>query len=363
MAKKRIVAAVTNDLTFDRRMIRICSTLVEAGYLVLLVGRKLPESQELINQPFEQKRIKCIFRTGLLFYAEYNLRLFFFLMHYDFDLGNSTDADTLLAIGLACQLRKKIHVHDAHEYYTEVPELTNRKAVQWIWMKIERIFIPRTKLAYTVSESIAEVYTQLFKVKFAVIRNLPPLKANPSSIDPRLNTVIYQGALNKGRGLEALIEAMCKVDAKLAIVGDGDLTNELHALTRKLKLEDKITFLGMINPEQLSDLTAKAKIGVNLCENIGLNYYFALSNKGFDYIHANLPAITNNFPEYIKLNNRYETMLLTDCNSEEISAAINKLLNDSEYYQRLKNNCVLAQKELNWQKESVKLKELYANIS
>lgn len=362
MAKKRIVAAVTNDLTYDRRMIRICSALVEAGHSVLLVGRVLPESRELIEQPFEQKRLKCLFRSGMLFYAEYNLRLFFFLMGHEFDLGNSTDADTLLAMGLGCQLRHKIHVHDAHEYFTEVPELTHRKAVQWIWMRIEKIFIPKTKLAYTVSESIADVYTQLFGVKFSVIRNLPPLKQKGLTEEPKEKTIIYQGALNKGRGLEALIEAMTSVDAQLFIAGDGDISNELHALTRRLKLENKVTFLGMVNPEQLGELTAKAKIGVNLCENLGLNYYFALSNKGFDYIHANLPAITNNFPEYIKLNNKYETMLLTECNPVAISEAINKLLNDSEYYQRLKNNCVIAQKELNWQKESVKLKELYANI-
>ena len=151
----------------------------------------------------------------MLFYAEYNLRLFFFLLTYDFDIANSTDADTLLAAGLSCQLRNKIHVHDAHEYFTEVPELTNRKAVQWFWMKIEQFFIPKTKLAYTVSGSIAEVYSKLFKVKFAVIRNLPPLKSNAYIEMQKDNTIIYQGALNKGRGLEALIKAMLQVEGKL----------------------------------------------------------------------------------------------------------------------------------------------------
>ena len=362
MAKKRIIAAVTNDLTFDRRMIRNCSALVEAGHSVLLIGRKLPESAELVSQTFEQKRITCLFRKGPLFYAEYNLRLFFFLFRQNFEIANSTDADTLLAIGLICKLRNKIHVHDAHEYFSEVPELTNRKFTRWVWLKIEHYFIPKTKLAYTVSESIANIYTQLFNVQFNVIRNVPPLQTVSFPEEAQSNTIIYQGALNKGRGLEALIKAMTEVDGNLLIAGDGDISNELHELTRRLKLHNKVTFLGMVNPENLREITLKAKIGVNLCENLGLNYYFALSNKGFDYIHAHIPAVTNNFPEYVKLNAQYETMLLTECTPENISASINRLLNDKEYYQRLRNNCLLAEKDLNWQKESNKLKELYAHI-
>ncbi len=362
MAKKRIIATVTNDLSYDRRMIRICSALAADGYNVLLVGRKLPESIDLVEQPFSQHRIQCYFRKGILFYAEYNLRLFQFLLKQRFEIGNSTDADTLLAVGLVCKIKNKIHVHDAHEYFTQVPELVNRKLVQWVWSQIEHYFIPKVQLAYTVSQSIADVYSNSFKVNFAVIRNVPPLLKLVMPETVTENKIIYQGALNKGRGLEALITAMQNINGTLEIVGDGDITNDLHQLTHQLKLENKVTFLGMVSPDKLADITIKAKVGVNLCENLGLNYYFALSNKGFDYIHAYLPAVTNNFPEYIKLNDQFETMCLTDCNANDISLAINKLLNDNAYYNKLRNNCLIAREELNWQKESAKLKELYAKI-
>ncbi len=38
--KRRIFCTVTNDLNYDQRMIRICTSLVRAGYEVVLVGRE-----------------------------------------------------------------------------------------------------------------------------------------------------------------------------------------------------------------------------------------------------------------------------------------------------------------------------------
>ncbi|MEI2756589.1 MAG: hypothetical protein V9F46_09025 [Chitinophagaceae bacterium] len=77
---KRIVFTVTNDLTYDQRMKRICTTLAAAGYDVTLVGRRLPSSLTLTKEKYKQKRIRCSFHMGKWFYAEYNIRLFFFLI-------------------------------------------------------------------------------------------------------------------------------------------------------------------------------------------------------------------------------------------------------------------------------------------
>ena len=76
--KKRILFTVTTDLTYDQRMIRICTSLAEAGFDVTLVGRKLSRSLPLTQELFKQRRINCIFKKGKLFYIEYNTRLFLF---------------------------------------------------------------------------------------------------------------------------------------------------------------------------------------------------------------------------------------------------------------------------------------------
>ena len=76
---KRILCTVSNDLTFDQRMIRICTSLSEAGYEVTLVGRELPESRPAIQQPYAQKRLGLMFNKGKFFYLELNVRLFLLL--------------------------------------------------------------------------------------------------------------------------------------------------------------------------------------------------------------------------------------------------------------------------------------------
>ena len=64
MKKTRIICTVTNDLNYDQRMIRICSTLVEAGYDVTLVGFIRKHSKPLTNKPFKQVRLPIVAEKG-----------------------------------------------------------------------------------------------------------------------------------------------------------------------------------------------------------------------------------------------------------------------------------------------------------
>jgi hypothetical protein len=82
---KKIFFTVTNDLTYDQRMHRICTSLAENGYAVTLVGRKLSSSLPLTEKKFRQKRIRCWYKKGKLFYLEYNLRLFTYLLFFKMD--------------------------------------------------------------------------------------------------------------------------------------------------------------------------------------------------------------------------------------------------------------------------------------
>ena len=51
---KKLVLTVTNDLNYDQRMIRICTSLVAAGFDVTLVGYILKDSLPLTTKPFFQ---------------------------------------------------------------------------------------------------------------------------------------------------------------------------------------------------------------------------------------------------------------------------------------------------------------------
>ena len=98
-------------------------------------------------------------------------------------------------------------------------------------------------------------------------------------------------------------------------------------------------------------------------ENRGLSYYYSLANKFFDYVQAGVPVISMRFPEYVSLNSVFEVALLIEnTEPQSIRAAIEKLIKDKDYYFRLRENCLVARREWNWQKEQIKLLAFYQKL-
>jgi glycosyltransferase involved in cell wall biosynthesis len=359
---KKIFFTVTNDLTYDQRMKRICSSLSANGFSVVLVGRKLPHSLPLSKEPYHQVRLNCFFSKGKLFYLEFNIRLFSFLLSQKKDCICAIDLDTILPCYFISRLKKKIRVYDAHELFTELKEVVTRPFIKKIWLGIEKYTVPKFLNGYTVCESIAEEFHKRYAVKYQTIRNLPFQNSDSANIEKE-DFILYQGAVNEGRGFEFLIPAMKQVDATLIICGDGNFMSQLVELIAKYELSSKIILTGMLTPEELKLYSQKALIGISILENTGLNQYLSLQNKFFDYINVCLPQVSMNFPEYKRINDRFEVaVLLDDLNPVTIAKSINDLKNDRMKYEQLQKNCLSAKAELNWGKEEIKLIAFYKNL-
>ena len=126
---KRIYFTVTTDLSYDQRMQRICTSLSQAGYDVVLVGIKKSNSIKIENRLFKQQRIRCLFEKGKLFYAEYNLRLFFYLLFKKMDAICAIDLDTILPCLFISKIKKIPRIYDAHELFCEMKEIATRPAI------------------------------------------------------------------------------------------------------------------------------------------------------------------------------------------------------------------------------------------
>ena len=365
--QRKIIFTVINDLNYDQRMIRICKSLVTNGYEVLLVGRELRKSRALQSQVFQQKRLRCFFEKGKFFYLEYNLRLLFFLLREKFDAVCAIDLDTILPAFYVSRWKGKKMVYDAHEYFTEVPEVVNRPRVKRIWEWVGQKTIPTCTYCYTVGNALAKVLEKKYGILFEVIRNVPETSeevASESQFEKERPVILYQGALNVGRGLEEMLEAMTTLkNVELWLAGEGDLSEELRKKTIDLQISNQVKFLGYLLPEQLRKLTPRATIGINFLENTSLNYYYSLANKTFDYVQAGVPALHMDFPEYKDLMATYEVgLLLPDLEKNTIFAAVNRLLQDEDFYQKLQQNCVVASQVWTWENEEKKLLGFYERV-
>jgi len=360
---KKIYCTVTNDLTYDQRMIRICTSLSRAGYKVVLVGRKEPASIPLEPQSFHQVRLRLLFRKGKLFYLEYNFRLFFYLLFRRMDCICAIDLDTIIPCYFISALRRIPRVYDAHELFCEMKEVVSRPVIYKIWKTVERCFLPAFPDGYTVNGLIAAEFGKMYGVKYEVIRNVPVLQSTPLPVPADGRFILYQGAVNEGRCFETLIPAMQQVDAQLIIYGKGNFLSRARQMVQDLGLEKKVIFKGPVRPGVLRQLTRTAWCGITLFENKGMSNYYSLANRFFDYMHAGIPQLAMNYPAYKEINNLYTIAVLIDePDVRQVAAALNSLLNNMDLYKTLQSNCRKASEHFNWQEEEKKLIRLYQKI-
>ncbi|MBN2610619.1 MAG: glycosyltransferase [Bacteroidales bacterium] len=364
----KICLSVTNDIVTDQRVNRIATSLLKLSASVTIVGRVRRTSPVLRPSGINYKRFRLLFNKGPLFYTCYNIRLFLYLLFHRFDILVANDLDTLPANYLVSRLKKNKLVYDSHEYFTEVPELVERTRVKKIWERIESVILPHIRFSYTVCSSLAKIYNNLYGIDMQVIRNLP-IEKNQIVTRKELRNgeesiILYQGSVNKARGLEMVIRAMKYLDGvKLVIIGDGDIKNDLENMVSSLKLTNKVVFMGRIVSEYLHAYTVQADIGISLEENLGLNYYYALPNKLFDYIQANVPVLVSDFPEMGSLVSRYNIGIAT-CERDpgKIAALITDMLRDENRIRLWKQNLKKAAQELTWADEEAKLLDFYHRV-
>ena len=365
--QKKIIVSVTSDLVSDNRVHKVCTTLHNMGFEVLLAGRKLPASLHVDYREYMVKRFNLPFIKGPLFYATYNIRLYLFLLFSKFDVLLSSDLDTLPANFIAAKVKNKPLVYDSHEYFTEVPELIGRPWVKKVWQWLEKKMVPHIKTAFTVCNSIAGIYEEKYGTHFRVVRNLPItgtflVKTEKGENDQKI--ILYQGAVNIGRGLEQAILAMHFIDnAKLIIAGGGDIKTDLENLVKKENLENIVEFTGRLSIEELAKLTPQADLGLSIEEDLGLNYRFALPNKLFDYIQSQVPVLITNLPEMAAIVNKYNIGEITDSLEPlHLAEKITDALNNQEKRKLWKSNLPLAAKELNWENEEKVIREMFSGF-
>ena len=367
---KKVFLSVTNDLVTDNRLHKICTTLSEIGFEVTLVGRKLKNSLPL-ERSYRTFRMKLAFTKGPFFYAEYNIRLFLYLLFQKADILVANDLDTLLANYLASMLRKRKLVYDSHEYFTGVPEIVNRPFVKASWESIEKWIFPKLEVIYTVNESIARLYKEQYGKEIKVIRNVSnklQLSAKKTREDLGLprdkNIIILQGAgINIDRGAEEAVQAMQYVDnALFLIIGGGDVIDTLKEMVAELNLNDKVKLLGKLPYMEMMQYTQNADLGLTLDKDTNINYRYSLPNKVFDYIQAGIPVLASNLVEVANVVKSYKVGEIVESHEPLVIAQkITEMLTEDKKV-AWKENLKAAADELCWEKESLKLKEIYLGL-
>jgi len=166
-------------------------------------------------------------------------------------------------------------------------------------------------------------------------------------------TILSVGHHLERKGHHLVIEAMQSLpDCELLIAGDGPMKKKLESLTRKLKLVDRVRFLGAVEHHDLPAYYAGADILVLASSREGW------ANVLLEAMACGTPVVATNIwgtPEIIKSP---DAGVLVERTPESILAGINQLRND-----RPDRECTRVYAEhFSWDDTSDKLYELLCGI-
>lgn len=323
------------------------------------------------------KKILLMFHKPLCF-LDYYFRSYKITKNNPSDIYHAHDLNTLPVAYYCAKKHKAKLVYDSHEFYTDRNTRNSSAIGKFMLRLVERFYIKRCDIVITVNESLAYEYVKLYKIdRPKVIMNAPSKKNVPTvkegksirenlNISSKYKLLLYTGSITFNRGLEKLIESMKYLpDCYLVFMGYGseEYKKELSEKAKKHDVQSRFSYFGPVPSNEVTTYASSADLGIAPIENVCLSYYLCSPNKIFEYVNANLPIISSNFPEMKRVVEEYEIGLTFDPSDPlDISRAVKEIFTDDKRRLKMKENTLRASTAFNWENESEKLIQMYSSF-
>ncbi|HWB21030.1 MAG TPA: glycosyltransferase, partial [Phycisphaerales bacterium] len=183
-----------------------------------------------------------------------------------------------------------------------------------------------------------------------------------------LRVVLYPGAITVHRGLETMIDsAPYLAEAVYVVMGYARNKRYLERLKCRAQalnvLGSKVYFRNAVPIEDVVRYTASADLGIVPTQNVCMSYLFESSNKIFHCLMAGVPVAMSDHPEKRLIIEQFGVGVLFDeTQPQAVAKAVNDILRDRAEYGRMHEACLRAARELNWEREELRLHALYSRL-
>ncbi len=285
----------------------------------------------------------------------------------DFDIANLHDpnpAQNFFAY-LALRLRRKPFVVTYHSDI--VPHNLSIRLMKFFYVNIfQRYFLlKKAKAIMPTSPQYIEISDVLnhFRHKCSIVPNGVDLAVfKPKSIKHSGKRILFVGRLIYYKGLQYLIKAMPEVlekvpDAKLTIVGEGPLMGEWKELAKRLKVNDRIEWLGRLTDAGI--LKEYQKCDVFVLPSIYKTEAFGIVL--LEAMACGKPCIGTNVSgtEYVLEDSG---IAVDPQDEEQLSTAIVRVLTNKKLADEMSRKGLAKVREFDWKKIVDKVMSVYKSV-
>jgi glycosyltransferase involved in cell wall biosynthesis len=384
MAKRVVMLLENNPYPQDTRVRNEAESLTAAGFRVTVVAPRGPAqaSSELVNG-VEVRRYRTLWAGGsvLSYLVEYTIAHIQLIARALVALARGARVlhfhgppDTLFVAGIFARIAGRKVVFDLHD---SAPELFLAKfglsaAAMSALRSAQRGAIRWANHVIVTNESQLELVRRAegsSNGNVSVVRNGPrsaefgePPQARPGRLDaPQL---VYVGALDTQDGvleLSELLSAPPLAQARLTIVGDGPVREELSARLREAGVRDRVTFTGQVPHADIPGLIAQADIGIDPAPGTELNHGSTMI-KVVEYMGAGRPLVAYDLRETRR--SAGEAALYAPCGEPAAFAAlIAELARDGEGRIRMGHLARGRALDLSWEHSARALEDVYEGLA
>ena len=327
-----------------------------------LIGERLVVRWCLATRPLP----KDLFSQSLK-YIEWRHRLINAYSHEPLEIIHCHDLEPLwIAVGLKKKTAAKL-IYDAHELETE---RNGSRGIRRALSRFqEKYLMPYVDHLITVSPSIRDWYAQRYPNEpISLVRNIPQVVGSGSNsvalrksleIPDKALLFLYLGALNKGRGIEAILQGFegPRIRHHVLFMGSGPLVSKIKSYSGRCR---RIHYLPPVQPNEVIFYARGADVGLCLTEDSCLSYRYSLPNKLFEYLLSGLPVLASNLPDQAKIISDHQAGWVIPPNAKALREFLCQL--DASTARQMRLGLSDRVKDLRWDNEAKILVGVYEGL-
>lgn len=279
----------------------------------------------------------------------------------------------LLPMGLKLRKRGKKVVFDSHE---DVPMqiLTKEYLPRWSRKPLSRIYAHHEKrlmrrydALVTVTPSILERLSRINRHS-VMVTNYPEYVEQPPHARHTDDTryVCFAGGVDERYMHEYVIQSLQYTCARYLLAGPCFIPSYFKKL-QALPMWERVDYQGVLPPEQVMDLYARADVGVVLLDyspNVGYRKGTLGVLKMFEYMMAGIPVVATDLELWKEIIEGYDCGICVDPHDvQAIAKAVNDIIDNPERARQMGENGRRAVRErYNWATQEQVLLDLYESL-